>query len=154
MGCTGSTISIFATSQHQSIGCQNVLSCSLYGTTGEFHWAPWCFTINLSFTVTLQCSFLLQITLTPEHDLIMLIDIPFPVISATQSLIPSRQIFPIGYCDIVVHRSHRTLHFLLFVSLRHTQHATSMSNPTSIKTFTPDARSIFIPCIICGHIIK
>ncbi len=76
----------------------------------------------------------------------MLIYIPFPVISTTQSLIPPTQIFPIGYSDIAVHRSHHTLHCLLFVSLCHTQHATSMSNPTSIKTFTPDARSIFIPC--------
>ncbi len=32
--------------------------------------------------------FLLQIALTSEHDLMMLIDIPFPVISTTQSLIP------------------------------------------------------------------
>ncbi len=91
--------------------------------------------------------FLLQITLTSELDLIMLIDIPFPVIGTTQSLIPPTQIFPIGYSYIAVHKSQHTLHFLLFVSLLHTQHASSMSNPTSIKTFTPDARSIFIPCI-------
>ncbi len=88
---------------------------------------------------------LLQITLTSEHDLIMLIDISFPVVSTTQSLIPPTQIFPISYSDITVHRSHHTLHFLLFVSLLHTQHATSMSNPTSIKSFTPDTTSIFIP---------
>ncbi len=91
---------------------------------------------------------LLQIALTSEHDLIMLIDIPFPVISTTQSLIPPTQIFPIGYSDIAVHRSHHTLPFLLFVSLLHTQHATSISNPTSIKQIIRDARSIFIPCIV------
>ncbi len=78
----------------------------------------------------------------------MLIDIPFPVISTTQSLIHPTQIFPIDYSDITAHRSHHTLHFLLFVSLLHTQHATSMSNPTSLKTFKPDARNIFIPCYI------
>ncbi len=97
-------------------------------------------------------AFLLQIALTSEHHLIMLIDILFPVISTTQSLIPPTQIFPIGYSDITDHRSHNTLHFHLFVSLHHTQHATSMSNPTSIKTFTPDARSIFIPCFLLGSI--
>ncbi len=36
---------------------------------------------------------LLQIALTSEHDLIMLIDIPFPVISTTQSLIPPHKFF-------------------------------------------------------------
>ncbi len=87
-----------------------------------------------------------HIALTSKHNLIMLIDIPFPVISTTQSLIRPKQIIPFGYSDISAHRSHHTLHFLLFVFLLHTQHATSMSNPTSIKTFTPDARSIFIPC--------
>ncbi len=64
------------------------------------------------------------------------------------------QIFPICYCDIAVHRSHHTLHFLLFVSLLHTQHATSTSNPTSIKTFTTDARGIFIPCYNYVRIYK
>ncbi len=54
------------------------------------------------------------IALTSEHNLIMLIDIPFPVISTTQSLIPLTQIFLIGYSDISVHRSRHTLHFLLF----------------------------------------
>ncbi len=42
-------------------------------------------------------------------------------------------IFPIAYSDMSVHRSHHTLHFLLFVSLLHTQHSPCMSNPTSIK---------------------